>query len=91
MAVSQVSGDGDIKTCRSDRGLLPVRPLALDRQLRPSLRLHIRLPNLVRNHAFRHIWNLRKKKKVDIVVDLSSILHFHFCWSNSTLLRHTNP
>ena len=91
MAVSQVSGDGDTQTCGRHCRILPFWPSTMDRQLRAPLRLHFRLPHLVRNHAIRDFWNLRKKKKIDIVVDLSSILHFYFCRTHSSFLRDTNP
>ena len=91
VAVSQVPGDGDTQTGRGHRSLLPFRTPPLDRQLRPPLRLHLRLPHLVRNLAFRHLRSLREAKKAGLVVDLSPLLHFHLCRTHPTLLRHTNP
>ena len=59
MARPQVPGNGDTEAGGRDGGVPAGRPPALDRQLRPPLRVHLRLPRLLRHPALRHLRRVR--------------------------------
>ena len=82
-ALLQVSGDGDPEAGRGHGSLLPLGPAAVDRQLRSPLRLHLRLPRLLRHHALRHLRRVRAEAEAGPAVDLSTLLCLH--------LRGTHP
>ena len=56
MNLCEVPRDGDPEAGGRDSGVLPGRLAAVDRQLRAHVRLHIRLPHILRDHAVCHVW-----------------------------------
>lgn len=79
----QVSRDGDTEAGRGHGSLLPLGAAAVDRQLRSPLRLHLRVPRLLRHHALRHLRGVRAEAEAGPAVDLPAVLCLH--------LRGTHP
>ncbi len=59
VAMSQVPRDGHPQAGGRDGRPVPGRPPALDRQLRPPLRLHLRLPSRLRHAALCDVRRVR--------------------------------
>lgn len=92
MEHAQVPRDGHPQAGRRHGRPLPPRPPALDRQLRPPLRLHLRLPPQLRPPPIRHLRRqLRPAEEDHPGLDLPGLRHLPLRRAPPPLLRHAHP
>ena len=91
MAQPQVPGDGHPQARRCHRRLLPSRPAALDRQLRPPVRLHLRVPHQLRHSALCHVRAVRAAAEDCAALGLRHLCPIRLHRAHPALLHEPYP
>ena len=72
--VGLVPRDGSAEAGGGDGCVLPVGAAALDRQLRPPLRVHLRVPGVLRHPPVRHLRRVRPAAEGGLSIYISIYL-----------------